>query len=676
MICVFDIGNTNYESNGNAVLTPTECRSKSVAGGNYDMSMTHPMDLEGKWKHLVPGAVIRIPVPEEEIENAFAGYEADVYKTNGAAKLRERSEAPHQINYSEWNPNEEYQVGSKVSVTGATHRNYKCTYYDMTSAVTQVPPYNSSWWEPIADSTSGAPVLVSLNAGDKLYFVEDYNTGWYKMSTYYGIIGYIEKGAVTFWKHLTPSEVQPRIITTQLFRITNATADTKNRNVSVTAQHVSYDLNGVLVKDVQIRQASPALAIGRMVEGFMIDYPGEIANNLTSNQNGTYSDDIKGKTGMYCLLDPDKGVVAKFDAMLKRDNWDLFVLQRTETDRGFRLKYRKNMLGVSWARKSDQLITRIVPTAKAEGGEDLYLPEKWVDSQYINSYPIIRMERLPVKGQVGKDKGLGDDSTWTESDLYAEMRAKAGERFTVDGADRVVHEITIDFEMLGDTEEYKELKGLESVLLYDTVRAEDETIGLDMDLYVTELEWNPIREKVTALKLSNVKTRAGRNVTGYNVQTKSITPEKLTDDVTEEIVNQVVDIMPEYADTNAKRPSSDGIPTSEKGEADGVATLDADGKVPVNQLPTISVVNYTCNYNIGANADKSLTVNDFSISTPSGKTPVALAGFQSGDEDVTVTDVIPTETGSANRVMRLLNTSSSALSNLTAKIKILYMTTE
>ena len=586
MICVFDAGNNNFEGNGNAVLTPTECKAKMVAGGNYDMTMVHPIDPDGKWTHLVPGAIVRIPVQEEEIENTWTGYEADVYKCTGAAKLRERAEGPTQINYPEWNPNGEYQVGSKVSVTGATHRNYKCTYFDMTSATTQVPPYNSSWWEPISDSTSGAPVLVSLNTGDQLYFVEDYNTGWYKMSTYYGVVGYIEKSKVTFWRHLTPSEQQPRFIKTQLMRIVGATADTKNHTVTVTAQHVSYDLNGVMVQDVRIRQASPALAIGRMIEGFMIDYPGTIANNLSAENNGTYSDDIKGKSGMYCLLDPDKGVVAKFDAALKRDNWDLFILQKTETDRGFRLKYRKNMLGVSWARKSDSLITRVVPTAKAEGGEDLYLPEKWIDSSRINDYPVIRMERLPVKGQVGKDKGQGDDSTWTEADLYTEMRTKARERFTVDKADRIVHEVSIDFEMLGDTEEYKELKGLEKVLLYDTVTAEDETIGLDMDLYVTEIEWDAIRRKILAAKLSNVQTRTGRTVTGYNVQTKSISPEKLTDDVAGDIVNQVVDILPEYADPDAKRPSSDAIPLTDKGAANGVATLDGSGKVPSGQLPS------------------------------------------------------------------------------------------
>ena len=362
--------------------------------------------------------------------------------------------------------------------------------------------------------------------------------------------------------------------------------------MSVTAQHVSYDLAGILVQEAVIVQASPAMAMGRIMEGLMVDYEGTIATNLTSDDNGTYTDTIKGKNGIYCLLDPDKGIVSKFDAAYKRDNWDIFIMKKVEVDRGFRLKYRKNLLGVNWAQKSDGLVTRVVPVAKDEGGADLYLPEKWIDSPMINNYPRIRMERLTVKGQIGKDKGLGDDSVWTDTDLYAEMRTKAEERFTIDKADLITQEVTVDFEMIGDTEEYQELKGLEKVLLYDTVTVEDETVGLSMQLTVTELEWDAIRKKVTALKLSNVNNRAGKNVTGYNVQAKSIGSDKLTDDVAGEILNDVRDIIPEYADPDAARPVSvtDGNPTLSWGtrsKVGSVAGTDLHVTMPANPAPAV-----------------------------------------------------------------------------------------
>lgn len=557
MISVYDIGNENYTGNGDAVLVPTEAKIKMVAGGNYDLTMNHPMDPDGKWRHLVPGAIVKVPVPEEEIANAFAGMDADIYKVTTATDLREGPTEPSTISYTAWSETTAaqggYSVGSKVTFG---QKNYECTYMDSGSIVARVIPSQSAWWKEIPRTTPGDPVLVSLPIGSEVYFVENYSSTWFKMSTYYGIVGYVPKNKVTYDRHLTPSETKPRFITDQLMRITNAAADTKNKTVSVTAQHVSYDLNGVIIKDISIAVASPGMALARIVDGFMIPYPGTIATNLDSEEHGTYTGDIKGKSGMYALLDPDKGIVGTFDAAFRRDNWDLFVMEKTDTDRGFQLRRQKNLLGVNWTRKSDSLINRVVPVAKDEGGADLYLPEVWVDSPDISDYPVIRMEMLSMKEQVGKDKGTGDGSTWTEADLLDEMRTKAAERFSVDKVDQVITEVTVDFEMLGATFEHSELKALESVLLYDKVRVIDESIGLDTQLTAIELEYDALKKKVTSLKISNAEDQKGKNVTGYNVKAKSISADKLTDDVAGDIMQQVKDIIPEYADPDAARPSS------------------------------------------------------------------------------------------------------------------------
>ena len=422
MISVYDIGNEAFDKNGDAVLTPLSGSVHNVAGGNYDLKMVHPIDPEGKWKHLVPGAIVKAPVPREEIENAFAGYDADVYKTNGNTELREGPSAPEAIYYTQWDGSQTYSVGAKVSTSGYSHRNYQCIYFDSGSPIQFVPPPNSSWWKQIPDTTSGSPVLVTLPAGEDLYLVEDYNTYWYKMSTYYGIVGYVQKSKVTYDRHLTPEETQPRIITEQLFRLKEPIIDNDAMTVTVTGQHVSYDLNGNLIKDVSISQASPAMAIGRLIEGLMIQYRGTIATNLTSEENGTYTGEIKGKSGMYALLDPDKGIVKTFNARFTRDNWDLFVLERTGVDRGYRIRYGVNARGITWKKSSTNLVNRIVPVAKDEGGKDLYLPEEWVDPTPASTYPVIIMERLNVSGQVGKDKGTGDGTTWTEEDLLDEIQ--------------------------------------------------------------------------------------------------------------------------------------------------------------------------------------------------------------------------------------------------------------
>ena len=162
MINVYDIGNENYTGNGDAVLVPTEAKLKMVAGGNYDLTMNHPMDPDGKWRHLVPGAIVRVPVPEEEIENAFAGMDADVYKVTTATDLREGPTEPSTISYPTWSETTAaqggYSVGSKVTFGS---KNYQCTYMDTGSIVCRVIPSQSAWWSEIPRTTPGDPVLVS-----------------------------------------------------------------------------------------------------------------------------------------------------------------------------------------------------------------------------------------------------------------------------------------------------------------------------------------------------------------------------------------------------------------------------------------------------------------------------------------------------------------------------------
>ena len=536
-MCVFAPGNIDrFNNNGLAVLTPTKGTLKTVAGGTCEISFTCPIDPEGKWEYLVTDALVRAPVPAETIENAFIGIEVDLYRTNTSAALRSGTTEPSTIEYTPWNPDNNYVIGDKVTYT-YVGKNYRCVYFDETSPYKNVGPSNSDWWVEIPRYQSGSPVVMQLQSGQDLYFLEDAGNGWYYMSTPLGIEGYIKASQVTFIRHLTPTETSEQTITDQLFRIRSVTIDTKAMEVDVYAQHVAYDLSAILVKDLELSKVTPAMAISRITDSLMMEYRGSIATNLTTDEDGTYTGKIQGKNATFGLLDPDNGVVNQFKARLTRNNWDVYVLKNAHKDRGFTLHYGKNVQGITWKRSTESLVTRVVPVAKDEQGNDLYLPENWIDSPNINDHPVICMERLAVKGQVGKDDGTGTNTKWTAVTLFEEMRKKARERYDVDHADEVYVEITVDFEQLGDSVEYAWMKGLEQVLLYDTVHAIDPRVGLETALDVTEIEWDLVRKKITALKLSNATDHGLRTVAGYNIGNNSIGTEKLTEAAITEIAN-------------------------------------------------------------------------------------------------------------------------------------------
>ncbi|MBQ5870375.1 MAG: phage tail protein, partial [Lachnospiraceae bacterium] len=470
--------------------------------------------------------------------------DTDIYKTTAKADLREGPSEPTTINYQQWVAGNTYSVGSKVTYNS---HNYKCTYFDQSSGQIMVPPNNSSWWTEIARRTSGSPVISTLNTGTELYLLEDVDTNWYKMSTTYGLIGYIKKSQVTYDRHISPSDLQPRVITEQLFRIKEVSVDRKSGTVSVSGNHVSNDLNGVLVKEVNVTNVVPAMAIGKITEAFMESYRGNIATNITDDTYGKYTGQIKRKNGMFCLTDPDTGIVPTFDARFTRDNWDLFIMEKTATSAVCRIQYGKNADGIQWNVKTNGLILRVIPVAKAENGEDLYLPENYIDSAYIGNYPVTYMEPLNVKGQVGKDDGSGTDTNWTEETLLDEMRAKAQARFDVDKVDIPVTDVTVQLEQLENTAEYAWMKGLREVVLYDYIDAEDPDIGLDITLTVSEIEFDCIKEKIVGIKLSNNIYGERNTVAGYNIVNGALTENKLAggvkDNIIQDAVSQVLAIL-------------------------------------------------------------------------------------------------------------------------------------
>ena len=66
MIQVYGPSNTDYESNGDAVLCPTVCEIDTEA---WELKIDHPRDPEGRWKLIEDGAVIKAPsfLPDDQL---------------------------------------------------------------------------------------------------------------------------------------------------------------------------------------------------------------------------------------------------------------------------------------------------------------------------------------------------------------------------------------------------------------------------------------------------------------------------------------------------------------------------------------------------------------------------------------------------------------------------------
>ncbi len=61
MIQCYVKDNTNYDTNGDITLLPTQCELSTEINGTWELTMSHPLDPDGRWKYLSEEAVISAP---------------------------------------------------------------------------------------------------------------------------------------------------------------------------------------------------------------------------------------------------------------------------------------------------------------------------------------------------------------------------------------------------------------------------------------------------------------------------------------------------------------------------------------------------------------------------------------------------------------------------------------
>lgn len=537
MINLYTQNDLDYTKNGTAVLQPTECTVKEQAGGSYELSLRHPMDPRGVWKLIQPGNIIKAPVPVATIESAIAGENVDIYRvTTSGAAIRAKPNAPQRITYGSWYPYPPgIYAGTKVTYE-ANSKNYQAIKNLYDEAATTPPPQNPDGWQEIPSYTSGSPALTNPAVGDELYLVSEYNAYWYYVQDHKGIQGYIQKSYVEYVRTEQVEEIPERTVAEQLFRVYEIDVETKPRTLQLRARQVSYDLAGNLVKDCAITAAEPAVAFARLRAALLFETDSTIATNLDESA-GKFSGDFSWKNPINALLDPDGGLVSYFKAKLIRDNWDIFLNRNTDTDRGVRLRYGANLRGVTWKRTSDRLVNRVMPEAQKANGEALHLPEVWIDSPILETYPVINTEFLKINGKIGGDDG--DGGTWTEETLLEHMREQAERRFSVDNADKVSVELSVDFTLLGDTLEYRQYAGLQKLFLYDQVSVIDPVAGIDARIQVASYEWDAIRQRYTKMTLASVFDYGGRDVSTYNLRPACVSYDKLSSETISRIKAEI-----------------------------------------------------------------------------------------------------------------------------------------
>lgn len=314
---------------------------------------------------------------------------------------------------------------------------------------------------------SEAVVSEELNGDFTLTFQHPYDTGgkWKR----------IEMGRIVLAE--TPRGKQP-------FRIYyhKPTMD----GIEVQARHIFYDLMDNICESVEFSGSA---------QGAM----DAIQNSLSIPMPFTFYTDISCDTGSIgCTMDNPVSLLLKeewdnnegetksffyfYGGELKRDFFNVSMLESLGSDRGVCIAYRKNLVGLEVTEDISDVATRIYPVGK----DGLALDGQYIDSPYIGNYAYPKI------------KVIEDTNAETQSDLQ-----KITEDYFANGGDVPKVNIKVDFTDLSQTAEYKQYSNLEKVFLGDTVTVFNQKMGFSKKAKVVSYKFDSLLKRYKGIELGD-----------------------------------------------------------------------------------------------------------------------------------------------------------------------------
>ena len=479
MICVYPANCTDFSNNGLGPVSPLSAIVTETLNGEWELTLTHPVDDLGKWQRLVEGNILRAPVPAAMTpqmnlvsqQYQTGTYDVEIYKVNTSRDpLRLRS-----------------GTGTNYKILGKYAKGTEIIVVDKTS---------SSWYEVTCpDGRHGYMSAVYLE-------YERTEQESYQMN-----VGFQNK------------VIESRQLRDQPFRIYRVVPELDR--ITVYARHIFYDLLDNMIKKV----APAADAVGASVVQ-------NISSNCLSQHDFTFYSDLTTTADEVCFenINPveallgEDGVVEKYGAELARDWYDVFLVRRVGVDSDVHIRERKNLTGISYDVDTTNVVTRIMPTGEDADGNILYLPELYVDSPNIGVYTHPKWIHFPVSE--AKEVPEGDDYKSLTS-CYEDMRNAAQAEYAK-GCDMPTVTLKVDFVNLVDVEEYRQYAHLQNIYLGDSVRVIARRIGVEVSMRMTQYSYDCLTRKYTSVTLGTVAdTLEGSMISARQLASGSITGAKL-----------------------------------------------------------------------------------------------------------------------------------------------------
>lgn len=256
--------------------------------------------------------------------------------------------------------------------------------------------------------------------------------------------------------------------------------------VTVYAEHISYDLSGVMLSRFSAGSAAeafaklPQYAVGNNPFTFFTDKSTQAVFQVTAPAS------IRSKLG-----GSEGSLLDVYGGEYVFDGFTVKLLNERGQNRGVSIRYGKNLTDLTQEENIQSVYTGVYPYWAKE--EDYFeLPEKTVNAE--GDFGFTRLMPLDLS------------SEFEEKPSAEQLRAKAQEYMEANKIGVPKVSLTVSFFPLEQSEEYKDLALLETVYLCDTVNVEFSALGVSATAKVVKTVYDVLRKRYLSIELGDAKS--------------------------------------------------------------------------------------------------------------------------------------------------------------------------
>ena len=281
----------------------------------------------------------------------------------------------------------------------------------------------------------------------------------------------------------------------QPFRIYKITKPI-NGIVTVYAQHISYDLKGIPLSPFTAENILTAM------QGFTTYAVGDQPFTFTTDKTTTANFAVTVPSSARSMLGgTDGSLLDVYGGEYVFDRYIVALKAARGEDHGVEIRYGKNLTDVTQEENISKVATGVYPYWKSMTDDTLVmLPEKTLAAP--GTYTFSHVVPLDLSTE------------WDEAPTEAQLRARA-QKYMEDNAIGVPEvSLSVSFQPLADTVEYKDLAPLEEVRLCDTVTVLYPELGVSATAKVIRCVYNVLLGRYDKIDIGDARTTLADTIAG------------------------------------------------------------------------------------------------------------------------------------------------------------------